>query len=122
MILTKFPTQAMNDMGFSKDDQTTIWSLIAVVLHLGALQFVPAPGDHCKIANADVVNNIASLLKTDVALVQKALTFRLVAARSEVYETKLVSGVLISTAEFDVEPNCIISSSICLQAAKFNPG
>lgn len=39
----------------------------------------------------DAVRNVATLLKTDEAALAKALTHRVVAARGEVFESKLVS-------------------------------
>ena len=79
----------MNALKINQEDQFMMWSLIAVILHLGAIHFQPE-GDHCKIADPSLVATIAGLLNTDAAAVTKALTVRVVAAKGEVYETKLV--------------------------------
>ena len=44
----------------------------------------------CDTHVRDVLGHIAALLETDQASLLKALTFRIVAARGEIYETKLV--------------------------------
>jgi hypothetical protein len=41
-------------MKISSDEQSMIWNLIAVVIHLGRVEF-KAAGDHCVIANPDAV-------------------------------------------------------------------
>ena len=80
---------AMGKIGFSEDLQTTLLKLVAAVVNLGSLQFAPSGSEHCTITNQDVLGNVAALLGTEVAELQTALTYRVVAARGEVMKSEL---------------------------------
>jgi len=82
-------TDAMGKIGFSDDLQTTLLKLVAAVVNLGSLQFEAAGSEHCTIVNQDVLGNVAALLGTEVAELQTALTYRVVAARGEVMKSEL---------------------------------
>eukprot|EP00042_Codosiga_hollandica_P051257 m.626623 g.626623 ORF g.626623 m.626623 type:complete len:998 (+) comp58245_c0_seq2:614-3607(+) len=81
--------QAMRSLSVSNDDQEMIWRLIAAVIHLGRVQFEPSGSEHCKVVDRSVLQQLATLLSTDVAALDKAFTYRVIAARGEVYDTLL---------------------------------
>ncbi|CAK8683010.1 unnamed protein product [Clavelina lepadiformis] len=74
---------ALKSVGFSHDEQQTLFNLLAVVLHLGQLEFVEE-GQKVRIQNKEVVNYIASLIDSNAASTEEALLTRVVAARGEV--------------------------------------
>lgn len=79
---------AMKATKFSLDDCNVVWKLLASILHLGNLAFTPDAKQHdqARIKNNDVVGVIAKLLASSQDEVEKALCFRVVAARGEVVE------------------------------------
>lgn len=82
--------EAMGKIGFSGELQTTLFKLVAAVVHLGSIKFAAAGGgEHCTVENKDVVANVAELLGVSLEDLETALTFRVVAARGEVIKSKL---------------------------------
>ena len=79
---------AADSIGFSADTKDMLFKLVATVLHLGQVQF-EADGEHSKVANGGSIASIGKLIGTDSATLEKALTYRVVAARGEVFESKL---------------------------------
>ncbi|EGD75756.1 hypothetical protein PTSG_07873 [Salpingoeca rosetta] len=79
----KAAVQAMKRIGFSDDTRSTIWHIVAAILHLGNVTFADN-GDTCKPVNEQIVNRVALLLDTSPGTVVEALTNRVVAARGEV--------------------------------------
>ncbi|XP_074658993.1 unconventional myosin-Id-like [Tubulanus polymorphus] len=77
--------EAMKAIGFPFKHAETLWKVVASVLHLGNLQF-DEEGDHASIPDKDILANIATLLSVDEAELEKALCYRVVAARGEIME------------------------------------
>ncbi|PFX19371.1 unconventional myosin-Id-like isoform X2 [Stylophora pistillata] len=78
--------EAMTSVGFSAEEKTTIWKIVAAILHLGNLEFVDDDKEQASIKNDEKLNIIAFLLGTEPRQVEKALCYRVVAARSEVVD------------------------------------
>lgn len=79
---------AMDAVGMSTETKDMLFKLVAAVLHLGQVEFEDQ-GEHCSIKTTGVLDSIGKLLGTDSATLSKALTFRVVAARGEIFESKL---------------------------------
>ncbi|XP_065053138.1 unconventional myosin-Id-like [Rhopilema esculentum] len=79
---------AMKATKFSLDECNIIWKLLASILHLGNVKFVPdeAQHDQARVHGRDILGFIAKLLASSQDEVEKALCYRVVAARGEVVE------------------------------------
>eukprot|EP00049_Salpingoeca_infusionum_P014803 m.281080 g.281080 ORF g.281080 m.281080 type:complete len:1009 (+) comp15751_c6_seq3:330-3356(+) len=80
--------KAIRDVGLGQDFVDSLLKVVAAVILLGEIKFQPN-GDHSEVANAVCAQDIAKLLGTTQDKVSAALTTRVVAARGEVYTTKL---------------------------------
>eukprot|EP00039_Didymoeca_costata_P028096 m.19999 g.19999 ORF g.19999 m.19999 type:complete len:1050 (+) comp6725_c0_seq1:182-3331(+) len=80
---------ALQTIGFTNSLQVTIWKLVATVLHLGDLKFVPRGSDACHVDDTSKLNTIGKLLDCSAENVGKALTKRTIAGRGETIETNL---------------------------------
>lgn len=81
-------TDAMENIGFSSDTKDMLFKLVASVIHLGQVDF-DDKGEHCSVNTTDALASIAKLIGTDSTTLEKALTYRVVAARGEIFESKL---------------------------------
>ncbi|KAL0581064.1 class II myosin [Marasmius crinis-equi] len=86
--------KAMQVIGLSEEEQSEIFKMLAVVLWLGNVQFVENDDGNSAIADAGVPDFVAYLLEVDPALVQKALTTRVMETqrggrRGSVYDVPL---------------------------------
>lgn len=79
--------QAMKDVSLDAATVDVLQVIVAAVLHIGQVTFTPN-GDACTASNLAA---LAGLLAIDEPALQKALTVRVVAARGEVFETKLAA-------------------------------
>jgi len=79
---------AADSIGFSADTKDMLFKLVATVLHLGQVEF-EADGEASKVANGGSIGSIGKLIGTDAATLEKALTNRVIAARGEIFESKL---------------------------------
>nr|CAB3264156.1 unconventional myosin-Id [Phallusia mammillata] len=77
---------ALKAVGFSHEEQQSLFNLLAVILHLGNLKFLE-DGDNVSIQNPEIVGYIAKLLGTSADEVKAVLLTRVVAARGEVIST-----------------------------------
>lgn len=79
---------AMRATKLSLDDCNVIWKLLASILHLGNVIFIPDEKQHeqARVKNIDTIGVIAKLIASSEDEVEKALCYRVVAARGEVVE------------------------------------
>ncbi|CAH3126805.1 unnamed protein product [Pocillopora meandrina] len=82
----KVNIEAMKSVGLSTEEKTTIWKIVAAILHLGNVEFVDDDEEQASIKNSEKLNIIAFLLGTEPRQVEKALCYRVVAANSEVVD------------------------------------
>ncbi|XP_038044734.1 unconventional myosin-Id-like [Patiria miniata] len=82
----KATLEALRDAGFSADQQTSVWKLLAVILHLGNIHFESEDKETCSISNPGELSTIATLLGVSREELEKALCYRVVAAKGEVME------------------------------------
>eukprot|EP01137_Pigoraptor_chileana_P033118 Opistho-2@23554 len=81
-------SRGMKTIGFSQDEQTTLMALVGAILHMGNVEFQDSDdGKTCQIKSSPSLKHTAELLGTSADLLQKALTYRVVAARGEVMES-----------------------------------
>nr|XP_026690798.1 unconventional myosin-Id isoform X1 [Ciona intestinalis] len=76
-------TGAFKAVGFTHDEQKALFQLLAVILHLGNIEFT-LNGDVVGVKNKQVLSQIAELLGTNADAIEQALLTRVVAARGEV--------------------------------------
>merc|ERR1739838_782817 len=76
-------TNALKAVGFSKEEQESINKLLAVILHLGNLDFALEDGV-VKLKDPGVAKSLAKLINADSDEVERSLLTRVVAARGEV--------------------------------------
>jgi myosin I len=80
--------EAMQVMGFTKEEQTETFRLILAVLFLGNLQFVENDKEASSVANADALASFCHLMAVDEGLAAAALTTRIMtsgSSRASVY-------------------------------------
>ncbi|XP_015779047.1 PREDICTED: unconventional myosin-Id-like [Acropora digitifera] len=78
---------AMNSIGFTPDERSSIWKLVAAIIHLGNLEFADDNREQATVVHGDTeLPNLAFLLGTEAKDVKKALCFRVVAAGGSVVE------------------------------------
>ncbi|KAJ3549900.1 hypothetical protein NM688_g5132 [Phlebia brevispora] len=68
--------KAMQIIGLSPDEQSQIYRMIAAILWLGNVQYSEKDDGNADIADTSVTDFVAYLMEVDPALVQKALTIR----------------------------------------------
>ncbi len=69
--------RAMDIIGLSKDEQTSIFRVLATILWLGNCEFVEGDDGNARIADPGVTDFVAYLLNVDGAAVQKVLLTRI---------------------------------------------
>lgn len=74
---------ALRAIGFSDDEQKTLFKILAVILFLGNIEF-DKMGESVVVKNMDVMKKIASLLSVSEKDLQDCMQSRVVAARGEV--------------------------------------
>ncbi|XP_048579612.1 unconventional myosin-Id [Nematostella vectensis] len=84
--LYKLNCDAMKSVGFSAEEQKTVWKLVAAILHLGNVVFTHEDHEQAVVENKDVLQIIAKLLGLSHEMLERALCYRVVAARGEVME------------------------------------
>ncbi|ESO97046.1 hypothetical protein LOTGIDRAFT_143556 [Lottia gigantea] len=87
----KAVNDAMKGAGFSAEHISSLWKIVAAVIHLGDIKFEADPDQHEQvlISNQNNLNDIARLFSVDVDALQKALCFRTIAAGGQVVEKGL---------------------------------
>ncbi|XP_041478536.1 LOW QUALITY PROTEIN: unconventional myosin-Id-like [Lytechinus variegatus] len=78
----KAAQEAMRDLGFTPEEQKTVWTMVAAIMHLGEVQFEPDKDEGSKVQNKDAIKTLATLLKVSKDDLTTALCFRVVAAGS----------------------------------------
>ncbi|VDP23556.1 unnamed protein product [Soboliphyme baturini] len=104
---------------FKEEDEKFIWTVIASVLHLGNIEFVPsADQENCSVKPSDDAVWAAKLLEVSENDLWQALCYRVVAARSEVMRT----GHNVETAQRgkDALAKAIYERLFCWIIAKVN--
>lgn len=95
MVLNFTPYQkAMQVIGLTPDEQNDIFRMLAIILWLGNIQFEEMDDGNARIADTNVTDFVAYLMEADGALVQKAVTTRVVETqrggrRGSVYDVPL---------------------------------
>ncbi|PIK44809.1 hypothetical protein BSL78_18335 [Apostichopus japonicus] len=82
----KAAMEAMRDLGFTSEEQKTIWAVVAAILHLGEVNFESTDDDSCSVKDPDQLSAMARLLNISQDELGKALCHRVIAARGEVME------------------------------------
>ncbi|GAB6019968.1 Unconventional myosin-Ie [Chamberlinius hualienensis] len=84
--------KAMTVMGMTEDDQMSVLTVVAGILHLGNVSFIEA-GNYAAIENEDFLAYPAYLLKIDQELIKKKLTSRVMdskwGGKSEIIDVTL---------------------------------
>jgi myosin-1 len=84
--------EAFNIVGFKKDNISTIWKIIAAIIHLGNLTFTDVDDEHCSIIRSNNENDhlewISKLLECEQSDISSALTSCVVSTRNEILQTK----------------------------------
>ncbi|UJR31157.1 hypothetical protein I4U23_018664 [Adineta vaga] len=90
--------QAFKVVGFTPDEISTVWKIVAAILHLGNLKFTDVDGEHCSITrsndNNDQLTWISKLLSCEEEKISSALTSRVVAARNEALYERLFEWLI----------------------------
>ena len=79
---------ALSTLDFSDDAITSIWKLVAAILHIGNMEFFTDENDKCNIRDSGLVDNVADLLGVSVNELQEALLTRVIAARGDVCSSR----------------------------------
>ena len=76
---------AFRSLDFSERAVESVWKLIAIILHIGNIQFTADDHDHACLQNEkNSLDHIAKLLDVKSEELEKALTTRVIAASGEV--------------------------------------
>lgn len=67
----------MDIIGLSKEEQTSIFRVLATILWLGNVEFVEGDDGNAKIADPGVTDFVAYLMNVEGAAVQKVLLTRI---------------------------------------------
>ncbi|XP_066585268.1 unconventional myosin ID [Prorops nasuta] len=81
----KMVNTAMSNLGFSQNEISTTWSIVAGILHLGNITFF-LDGDKLSIKNNTALKDTASLLSIGENELSTALSRRVIAAGGEVMQ------------------------------------
>lgn len=76
-------TGSLNTLQFNKDEQDTLWRIIAAIIHLGNLEF-ETDEDKLKVKNPKVTDTAADLLQVPKDELVVALCERVIAARGDI--------------------------------------
>ena len=77
---------ALETCGFSLDEQDALFKLVAGILHLGNVDFIPNGQDNAELADPQVANTAAEMFEVDPAVLRAKMVTKLVKVRSEQYE------------------------------------
>ncbi|CAG9773885.1 unnamed protein product [Ceutorhynchus assimilis] len=76
-------TMSLNTLQFSKEDQDTLWKVVAAILHLGNVEF-DIVEDKLELKQSKHVDDVASLLQVKKKDLEVALCERVIAARGDI--------------------------------------
>lgn len=91
----KATTNAFKALGFAGDEVSSIWKIVAAVLHLGNISF-KNDEDNVVIANKNSLQHASKLLQVTEAEMTNSLTQRVIAARGDV----MMKSHNVTQAEF----------------------
>lgn len=74
---------SLNTLQFSKQEQDTLWRVIAAILHLGNLEFL-TDDEKLKLKNRKVAETAAALLQVRIEELESALCERVIAAHGDI--------------------------------------
>ncbi|TYZ65738.1 hypothetical protein PybrP1_011999 [[Pythium] brassicae (nom. inval.)] len=84
--------EAMDIIGITTAEQNAIFEIVAAILNLGEAHFVQSGSEEkCHVENAEIVENVAHLVRTDVGALSSVLLERSITAGSESYTIPLNS-------------------------------
>lgn len=75
--------QAAKRMGFTEEAASTIWRILAAILHLGNMEFVAKDNEGTALKGTEM-KSVANLLEVDIRELEESLTGRVIAASGEV--------------------------------------
>uniref|UniRef100_A0A0B7ADG6 Myosin motor domain-containing protein n=2 Tax=Arion vulgaris TaxID=1028688 RepID=A0A0B7ADG6_9EUPU len=78
---------AMKAIGFTQNEISTTWKLVASILHLGNIEFVGE--EHAEVSNQSEISIISRLLEVAKENVEKSLCSRIIAAGGNVVDKQL---------------------------------
>ncbi|XP_076272228.1 unconventional myosin ID isoform X2 [Rhynchophorus ferrugineus] len=76
-------TTSLNTLQFSKEDQDTLWKVVAAILHLGNVEF-NINEEKLEVTRSQSVDNVAELLQVQKGELETALSERVIAARGDI--------------------------------------
>ncbi|XP_019771399.1 unconventional myosin ID isoform X1 [Dendroctonus ponderosae] len=82
-ILFRDMITSLNTLQFSKEDQDTLWRVVAAILHLGDVQF-DIVEDKLELKKSKHVDDVAALLQVKKTDLETALCERVIAARGDI--------------------------------------
>jgi hypothetical protein len=84
---------SMEVIGINEAKRSELFRIISAILHIGNSDFeFAAEGEGCAVKRREAMERAAQLLGLDVAAVERALTFRKIITRGEVFEKALDAG------------------------------
>lgn len=94
MVITHRAQTAMNVIGLSEAEQTSIFRVIATILWLGNVSFVEGDDGNAKVGDTDVTDFVAYLMESRPEQVVKVLTTRVMETtrggrRGSIYDVPL---------------------------------
>ncbi|XP_044760641.1 unconventional myosin ID [Coccinella septempunctata] len=76
-------THSMNTLDFNKQEQDSIWRVVAAILHLGNVEFTKSD-DKLSVKDNRSVEYVATLLQVERRELERALCERVIAARGDI--------------------------------------
>ncbi|CAG9816020.1 unnamed protein product, partial [Phaedon cochleariae] len=76
-------TSSLNTLQFAKEDQDSLWRVVAAILHLGNVEF-EADEDNLALKRSEHVDHVADLLHVPKADLESALCERVIATRGDI--------------------------------------
>jgi len=79
---------AVKKMGFQEEAVDTMWRVLAAILHLGNVDFVPNDEDGTSVKESGMLKTLSGLLDVEADDIKDALTGRVIAASGDVLRKK----------------------------------
>jgi len=77
---------ALDSCGFAPDEQDAIYKIVAGILHLGNVDFVPNGQDNAELTDPELANTAADMFQVEQSVLRAKMVTKLVKVRSEQYE------------------------------------